>query len=835
MTTPVLRCSIPAYEACPSHVFGFLDGFGFDKGNWRLLSSGYDYGITSILLRLRTFAFMTQPPFLARLAGSCARHPWRVISTWGVIFLVAGIVALTGLASVLNNDFALTTDFDSVVGSRALHQSSLADAVGINESIVLRSLDGTTVDDPAFRAHADEVVAAVRALQGEWHGGAPTAPPDLQALARNEIEGSYVLNYFEVQDALSNPIARNIAQQTGATDQIDALVSADRTILLIPVVIMTDAYSIADYIDVVRQSSDEQFAVSTIGNLSINEVFQDVVAQELVKAEMVGVPIAILVLVLVFGSLVAPIVPLVLGVLSVGISLGIITIIGQFGELQLFVQNMITMLGLAIGIDYSLFLVERFREQRSQGYSKQRAIEIAGATSGKAVVFSGITVILAMLGVMLVKLNIFFSLSIGAVVVVAVAVMLTATLVPALLSVFGDKIDWPRKKPMREEKVDQSNMYSGFWGRITKVVVDRPWVSMVAAVLILLAFAFPATQMEIGFSRSGQLPPGELTDTYTVLEQDFSAGLLSPMYVVFTGQQSPEADAAIAEFTGLMKSSGDFVTISSPRWDDAGHVAEVQAILDFEGSTERAYDTVSRLRHEYGPKTIGHVDGMAVHVTGQSAGEADMVHHLESRMVLVFAFVLSLSFVLLMLAFRSIVVSLQAIVFNVLSVGAAWGILVLVFVEGWGRELLGYNETTLIELWLPILMFCILFGLSMDYHVFLVSRIREHYDISHDNHEAVAVGLRSTGRIITGAAAIMVVVFGAFSKGSMLAIQQLGFGLAVAVAIDATIIRSVLVPSVMTLFGDHNWYLPKWLRWLPDLRIEGNHEDVSNEDEPVAI
>ncbi|MCO5227834.1 MAG: MMPL family transporter [Thermomicrobiales bacterium] len=762
---------------------------------------------------------------LRRLAGACARHPWRVVGAWGVIFLLSMVVTANGLTGVLSNDFVLTTDFDSVVGSRELANSSLSDSIGVGESIVIRSLDGTIVDDPAFRETTTAIVAAVRAEQGTWEGTDATQPPDLMALANDTVEGSYVLNYFEVQDALSNPLIRNAADQMGATEQIEALVSADRTTLLVPVVIGTTGVDIAHYIDVVNAFDSNQFSVTSIGNLSINEVYQEVVAEELVKAEMIGIPIAIVVLLIVFGSLVAPIVPLLLGVMSVGLALGLVTLIGQFTDLQLFVQNMITMLGLAVGIDYSLFMVERFREQRSRGQSKQLAIEIAGATSGKAVVFSGLTLILAMLGVMLVRLNIFFSLSVGAIVVVACSVVLSATLVPALLSLVGDHIDWPRRKPVHAEDIDAHNMYQGFWGRITKVVVDRPWVSFISAVIVLLVLAFPVVNMQTGFSRSGQLPPGEMTDAYQILEQDFSAGLLSPVYIVFVGEQSEEADAAIADYVAQMQASDDFVTISAPRWDDAGRVAEIQATLAFEGSSERAYEVVDRLRGEIAESTLGDIDGLRVHITGQSAGENDMLHHLQERTPLVFAFVLGLSFVLLLLAFRSVVVPLQAILFNVLSVGAAWGIMVGVFSEGIGRDLLGYNSSEIVEMWLPILMFCVLFGLSMDYHVFIVSRIREHYDISHDNHESVAVGLRSTGKIITGAAAIMVVVFSAFSKGSMLAIQQLGFGLAVAVLIDATIIRSVLVPSAMTIVGDKNWYLPKWLHWLPDLRIEGNHEE----------
>ncbi len=764
---------------------------------------------------------MKKKPTLASLAGLCARNPWKVVSIWGVVFIVAAILSSTGLNNVLNNEFSLTGDFDSVAGLEALEESSLGESVGVTETIVIQSLDGTEVSDPAFRSHVESVTGDVRAIMGDWEGTGPVGPPDMLELAQGELETNYVLSYYEIQDVLSNPAARAVAEQSGQLEQVEGLVSDDNTTLLLPVVIHSEEYSIGDYIDVVEQFDTERFEVTTIGNLSINEVFQELIVEELIQAELFGVPIAIVVLLIVFGSLVAPVVPLVLGVMSVVIALGAVTILGQFSELQLFVQNMITMLGLAIGIDYSLFLVERFREQKSLGDSKLRAIEIAGATSGKAVVFSGVTLILAMLGVMLVRMNIFFSLAIGAITVVAVTLILTATLVPALLYLVGDRIDWPRKKPVRTEQIGRHNMYSGFWGSITRVVVDRPWTSLIASAAVLLALAYPVLDMETGFSREGQLPPGDISTAYSTLENDFSAGLLSPMYVVFTGERSSEADAAINEYVGLMEETGDFTLISEPRWDDENRTAELQATLAFEGSSERAYETVETMREDFAPVTIGEVEGLNVHITGQSAGEADMVDHLSEMTPWVIVFVLGLSYVLLLVTFRTVVMPIQALIFNLFSVGAAWGILVAVFVHGIGADLFGYTQTDIIELWLPILMFCILFGLSMDYHVFIVSRIREHYDISHDSHEAVAVGLRSTGRIITGAAAIMVVVFGAFSMGSAAAIQQLGFGLAVAVLIDATIIRSVLLPAVMTICGDWTWHLPKWLRWLPDFRIEG--------------
>jgi RND superfamily putative drug exporter len=734
--------------------------------------------------------------------------------------VIGGSYAALGIGDVLSNEMTLTADVETIVGAEKLDDSALADEGNAIETIMVRSLDGTTVDDPAFESKTNDVVSAVRTLQGEWIGQPPAGPPNPLDLASGNIEGASVINYFEL---------RRFNNET-----VEQLRNEDGTVLLVPVTFdeYEDGVPIREYIDAIETFDDERFDVTTIGNHSINDEFQVVVIEDLIKAESIGIPIAILVLVIVFGALVAPIVPLILGVFSVGIALGIVTLLGQFQDLQLFIQNMVTMLGLAIGIDYALFIVERYREQRTLGYNKQRSIEIAGGTAGKAVVFSGLTVILALIGVMFVRINIFFSLGLGAVIVVAVAVMLTTTLLPAMLSLLGDRINWPRKNYQSSAAISsEEDVYSGFWGKLTKIVVSRPWVSLVASVGILLALTIPVLDMETGFTGSAQLPPGEVSASYAVLEDEFSAGLLSPVEIVIEGNHTEELDAAVEELRVQLEEMDDFVSVSAAQWDDEGGIGLVEATLAYSGSSPEAYDVINELRDDVLPATVGQVNGVTTYVTGQSAGETDMLTLLSDATPIVFGFVLTLSFVLLMLAFRSLVVPIKAILYNLLSVGAAWGIMVLVFSKGLMRDFFGYTASPVIESWLPILLFCILFGLSMDYHVFILSRIREHYDISKNNAESVAVGLRSTGRIITGAALIMVVVFGAFSKGSMLALQQLGFGLAVAVLIDATIIRSILVPSIMTIVGDTNWWLPKWLEWLPDIRIEGEVPSPPEEDD----
>lgn len=745
------------------------------------------------------------------LSGISARHAWRTIGIWVVVLIVAGVYALGGLNDVITTDMKLTGDFESMTGLHKLEDSpALSDSANASETILIRSHDGTTVDDPAFADITDDVVSAVRTLQGEWEGEPPKGPPSPLDLLSGKTEGAQVLNYFELN-------------QFGA-EEIEQFVNDDRTVLIVPVTFaqLNGDVPITQYMDVVDDFGNDRLSVTTIGTLSINEEFSGVAADDLIQGEAIGVPIALLVLIAVFGALIAPGLPLVLGIFSIGTALGIVTLVGQFEELQLFIENMVTMLGLAIGIDYSLFIVERYREQRRLGYDKQRAIELAGGTAGKAVLFSGLTVILALIGVMLVPINIFFSLGLGAVIVVAVAVVLTLTLLPAMLSLLGDRINWPRKTPPPAEEKTNDDIYHGFWGRITRVVVTRPAISAILAVILLLGLAWPVLDLKTGFTGTAQMPEGEITDAYAVLEEEFSAGLLGPVEFVFEGEHTDRADAAIADFQSRLEETGEFSPFSQPIvWDDDDNLAVLEGTMVHAPSSNEAYELIDRIRNEIVPETTGQVDGLETWVTGQSAIEDDMLAMLGDRTPLVFAFVLALSFILLTLAFRSLVVPIQAIVFNLLSVGATWGIMVLVFSKGVLRDLLGYNASPVIESWIPILLFCILFGLSMDYHVFILSRIREHYDLTHNNHESVAVGLRSTGKIITGAALIMVVIFGAFSTGSLLALQQLGFGLAVAVFLDATIVRSVLVPSVMTLLGDRNWWLPGWLNWLPDFRIEG--------------
>jgi RND superfamily putative drug exporter len=486
---------------------------------------------------------------------------------------------------------------------------------------------------------------------------------------------------------------------------------------------------------------------------------------------------------------------------------------------------MITMIGLAVGIDYSLFVVERYREERRRGMSKFDAISIAGGTASKAVVFSGITVVLALAGMLLVPSTIFQSLGIGAIIVVIISVFATMTLIPALIMLLGDKLDWPRRRKYdaamaaAQAEYDHELIHKGFWGRITRVVMGRPVVAIVLTVGLLLAATIPYFDLKSGMSGVETLPESDVKTGLEILREDFYVGVLAPVEIVVDGPtHHVDVKASISQLIEDMDASGQFgpVTVET---NDAGDLTLVSAPLVTDTNSEASFQTITWLRESIVPATFNG-SGADVYVSGESAFNEDLNIMIEDYTPIVFAFVLGLSFILLTLAFRSIIVPIKAILMNLLSVGAAYGLLVLMFQKGWG-DFLGFVQTPAIDAWVPLFLFCVLFGLSMDYHVFLLSRIREHYDATGNNRESVAVGLQSTAKIITGAALIMVAVFGGFASGELAFMQQVGFGLAAAVLIDATVVRSVLVPSVMALLGDRNWYLPRWLHWLPDLRVEG--------------
>ena len=741
----------------------------------------------------------------AKLARTSARRPWVVLGLWLAVLVLAA-VAQGGLSDVLTSEQSFSTAPESVRGADLL-EDRLRGPEPLTETVIVRSAT-TTVDDAAFRGVVERTTAELRGLG------------DVVASASN---------YYEAA-AAGAPAA-------------ESMVSADRRVTLIPVTLagqLDDVKPHAEaYLDAVAAQGGDGYEVLTVGGLSSDEETSKIMEEDLAKGEGIGIGVALVVLVVLFGALVAAGVPLVLAVASIFVALGLTALVGRLFALSDIVQNIITMIGLAVGIDYALFIVERYREERRRGVAKLDAIERAGGTATRAVVFSGFTVIVALLGMLVVPMSVFQSLGIGAALVVVVAILASMTLVPAMLGLLGDKVDWPRRKNYgaatfaAQAARDQEAVHAGFWGRITRIVMARPVVSAVLATALLVAAALPALDINTGLSGVEALPDGETKTAFRILEQDFYAGMVAPVEIVVDGRAAdPGVQAGVGHLVAAL-GRDDLYGPATVTTNAAGDLTLISVPLAVDASTPAAEAAIGALRDGAVPRAFDGVDAEVL-VSGEAAFNRDFNAMMGDYMPLVFAFVLGLSFLLLLLAFRSIVVPLKAIVMNLLSVGAAYGLLVLVFQKGYGADLLGFQRTPTIEAWLPIFLFSILFGLSMDYHVFLLSRIREHYDQTRSNGESVAVGLQATAKMITGAALITVAVFGGFAMDIVVSLQEVGFGVAVAVFIDATIVRSVLVPASMALLGDRNWYLPRWLGWLPDLRVEGGAAHPAPAPAPVA-
>lgn len=711
-----------------------------------------------------------------------ARKPWIVVGGW-LALLIAGII----LSSTLLSD-ALITD-DRVRNNPESQQASslinarLGESGGsptMSEMVIVRSKT-LTVDDPAFQSFIDELFV------------------DLVALGEDVVSGG--MHYYLTDDA--------------------SLVSSDRHTTLIFLFMPPDALEKVDQIhEIVDNAGDlGSFEIFVAGTPTITEELFEVAERDLRTGETIGISVAMVTLVLVFGAVTAALIPIILAIIAIGVAIGATAIAGQFMELSFFVTNMITMMGLAVGIDYSLFIVARFREERTNGLEKVDAIATAGTTAGRAVMFSGMIVVLALSGLLMFPLSTFQAMGVGAILVVITAVLASQTLLPAVMSLMGDKVNAIRIPFFQYNK--KSSEDGGFWAKTSKVVMRRPVVSLVVAAGIILAAGIPFFDLNKGFSGMGlsELPDGlRSKEGFMVLQEEFGFIFDSPVTVAIDGKTDSESlQAAIKRLESSIASDPFFMAADLQTHQDAD-LSVLYTKLTSDPLSKDATDAVRRLRTDYIPLAF---DGEPVRVLvgGETATMVDFDKTTNEYTPIVFTFVLGLSFILLTVAFRSIVVPIMSIIMNLLSVGAAYGLLVLVFQKGFGAELLGFQRTEEIITWLPLFLFAILFGLSMDYHVFLLSRIRESFKKTGNNPEAVSWGIRSTGRLITGAALIMVAVFGGFALGDMVIMQQMGFGLAVAVFMDATIIRMALVPAVMRLLGTRNWYLPKWLRWIPKVGI----------------
>ncbi|HEX6401089.1 MAG TPA: MMPL family transporter [Actinomycetota bacterium] len=805
------------------------------------------------------------------LARASSRHPWRVVVTWVILIAAAGTTSAMLLGGVLNNDIEFTNEPESVKAQQVIDDRFAAETAGVGTEFVIVSSDTLTVQDAEFEAFVEE-------LQG--------------ALAqRTDLVAEPPATYYDVRAQSEEAAAGLVSRDGGST--------------LIPVAIADDeAEDVVELRALLAEHGRAGFTTQMAGQATVFADFSEIAEEDARKGESIGVAAALIVLIVVFGAIVAALVPIAMAIAAIALSLGLVSLIGQAVEFNLFVVNMISMIGLAVGIDYSLFIVSRYREERKKGYPKLDAIGAAGATASRAVFFSGATVVLALLGMFILPTTIFRSLASGAIFVTIMSLLAALTLLPALLSLLGDRTDWPwmsriasvvafvailaaggiaggvlaavgapafavaagvivaivgtaiaitrlvRRsssgiiRRVRRDVRGDPDPRGGFWDRITRGVMQRPVVFLLASVAVLGTLGSFTFQLNKGSSTSIETFPDDVEskEAFLTLEREFAGGLTEPAEILVTGDVTgPDVEAAVADLRLRITEMPVFApqTQVSPSAD--GGAIRIQAFFQGTAQNDAAFAAIAELRDEVVPAAFSGVSNVEVFVGGNTAFFSDFLDLTDTYQWVVLAFVLGLSFVLLTVVFRSIVVPIKAIIMNLLSVAAAYGAITLVFQEGVGIGLfnaIGFNfqRTEAIEAWLPLFLFSVLFGLSMDYHVFLLSRIREEYDKTQDNTEAVAYGLRTTAGIITGAAIIMVVVFTGFASGRLGPFQQMGFGLAVAVFMDATIVRTLLVPASMRLLGDLNWYLPRWLQWLPKLNVEGHEpERVEVPDTPAEL
>jgi uncharacterized membrane protein YdfJ with MMPL/SSD domain len=571
--------------------------------------------------------------------------------------------------------------------------------------------------------------------------------------------------------------------------------------------------------------------VDQVGDATIDKQLNDVFGKDLAKAGELSLPVTLLILLVAFGALVAAGIPLLLGLTSVFATMGLLGVASQWYPVDSNIFAVILLIGLAVGVDYSMFYLKREREERRSGKSPHAALEAAAATSGRSVLISGLTVMAAMSGMFFTGDKTFGGFAMGTMIVVATAVLGSLTVLPALLGRLGDKVEKGRI-PFLGRWQQRSD--GRVWGAILDRVLRRPVVSAVVSAGVLVLIAAPAIGMKLVVPGADAMPQNLSTiKTYNKVQQAFPGDLIpSNVLIKADSVRTPEIQSSIKAMVGKALATGQLHDPVSVDVNRAGTVEIVSLSMNGNGTNQASIDSLKTLREDIIPATVGQLDSVSwVGVDGQTAESVDFNSQMKHSAPYVFAFVLLLAFILLLLSFRSIVIAAKAIVLNLLSVAAAFGILTIVFQHGVGKGLLGFEYTGGVFAFLPVFLFVILFGLSMDYHVFILSRVREAYDRGMTTEAAVAYGIKQTAGVVTSAAIVMVFVFSIFGTLDVIMLKQFGVGLAAAVLIDATIIRGVLLPASMKLLGDWNWYLPRWLEWLPQI---GHETEEPAPEQPAA-
>ena len=723
-----------------------------------------------------------KPKGIAARAGRwSAEHRFKAIGIW---------LAFVALAVFAGGAVGTETLSDEEYGVGESQQADKALAQGFNDAADETVLiQGDDVESPEFRAAVDQLVTELEATENVTEVVSPYDDPSAIA-----DDGRAALLTYEIPEPADD-----------ADEDVTDLVGAPEA-------------------TIERVASENAgVEIGFFGDASADKALSESFEEDFQRAEFTSLPITLIILVLAFGAVVAALVPLLLAATAVAAAIGLLGPLSQIWPVDEAASSVVLLIGLAVGVDYALFYLRREREERARGRSSEAALNAAAATSGRAVLVSGITVATAMAGMYFAGASTFESFATGTILVVAIAVFGSLTVLPAVLSKLGDRVNRGRI-PFLTPPEKRAAQESRFWGAILDRVLRRPWIAGGLAATALIVMAIPVLNLKMQVPGIDTLPRDlEVMQTYDDIQASFPGDQIPATAVIETnGASRAEVAAGIDSLEQEVAANPElFVGEPTVEVSDDRSVVAVDVPVAGDGADDASYAALAELRENVIPATLGTIPGAEVNVTGITAGSEDFNQIMEERVPIVFAFVLGMAFLLLLATFRSLVIPIKAIVLNLLSVGAAYGVVVWIFQEGNLESLLGFESTGAVTSWLPLFLFVILFGLSMDYHVFILSRVREAYDRGLATGDAVSAGIKSTASVVTAAAVVMIAVFAIFATLSSIEFKQFGVGLAVAILIDATIIRGVLLPATMKLLGDWNWYLPSWLEWLPQSRFEG--------------
>jgi uncharacterized membrane protein YdfJ with MMPL/SSD domain len=722
--------------------------------------------------------------FAARAGRWSAQHRKKAIFGWILFVVLATIIG--GRIGQNNIDESATGNGESKRGDMIVDAAGFPDKAG--EQVLIQGKGSTKADDPQVTAAVTDVVQRLEKIDTVTNIESPLVKSDRANTVSKD--GRSVSVNFELK---------------GDETQVDKHIAA-------PLAAVSAA-----------QKANPDVRVEEFGDASFTKAEADQSAKDGKKAEFGGYGITLLILLAAFGALVAAGIPLLLGATAVAGTIGLLGPVSQLHAMTADVQIVVTLIGLAVGVDYAMFYLRREMEERDKGHSADVALDIAAATSGRAVLISGFTVMAAMAGLFLAGSPVFTSFGVGTMLVVAVAMLGSMTALPAMISWLSQK-GWTEKGrvPYVAKRRHKTGGESRFWGAILTPVLKRPLVSAILAGGLLLVLASPALHMQFknagidGYSRD--MP---IVQTYDRVNDAFPGGAVQAQTVIKAADvTTPEVKGAIQQLHDKAIATGQLSEPSGVDINPAKTVAVVSLSVKGSGLDAASEKSLATLRDDVVPATVGKLKHAEVATTGYTAGSKDFLDVMKRNLPLVFGFVLALAFILLLVTFRSIVIPIKAIVLNLLSVGAAYGVMTWIFQDGHGEGVLNFQSVGGITSWVPLFLFVILFGLSMDYHVFVLSRIREGVDRGMKTDAAVAHGIKSTAGVITSAALVMVAVFGMFTLQMDQQMKQIGLGLAVAILIDATIVRAILLPATMKLLGERNWWLPKRLGWLPKFEHE---------------